>query len=173
MVTCLTAARFTMVAEVLHWQGRTDHEETDTSPEPAGGHYETYQDPITGELLNDWVPGTPDNTDTPDTDESAIVRTIPCLARGIVDGGIRVAGSTERFGDTYENIEFAKLWVPQRIKLFKNDRITNIRAKRGGEVIWTEADGSPVVFNVNGISPLFDAFNRPVEKFILLERASE
>lgn len=167
MVTCLTGARFTMVAEVLRWEGVTSGGPTAVTP----GEWATHQDPITGEILNNWVPGTPDNSQTPSVDESTSVRTIDCLARGIVDGGIRVAGSTERFGDTYENIEFAKLWVPQNVKLFKNDRITNIRAKRGGDVIWTEADGSPVIFNVNGISPLFDAFNRPVEKFILLERA--
>lgn len=166
-VRCLTGARFTMVAEVLRWQGIS----TGDADDVTSGNWDTFQDPITGEVLNEWVPGTVDNSTTPDRDEYEAVRTIDCLARGIVDGGIRVAGSTERFGDMYENIEFAKLWVPQRVKLFKNDRITNIRAKRGGEVIWQEADGSPVIFNVNGISPLFDAFNRPVEKFILLERA--
>jgi hypothetical protein len=169
MVHCLTGARFTMNAEVLSWSGITtpDVEETvDQSPV-----WQTYQDPITGEILNKWVSESTGKADVPETPQNEAVRTIPCLARGIVDGGIRVAGSTEHFGDTYENIEYAKLWVPQNIKLHKNDRITNIRAKRGGEVIWTEADGSPVIFNVNGISPLFDAFNRPVEHFILLARA--
>lgn len=166
MVRCLTGARFTMQAEVLRWEGINVGDSDDVTQ----GYWESYQDPITGEIMNRWVPGEPDNPDTPEVDPTD-VRTIDCLARGIVDGGIRVAGSTERFGDTYENIEFVKLWVPQRVKLTKRDRITNIRAKRGGEVIWTDEDGAPVVFNVNGISPLFDAFNRPVEKFVLLERA--
>lgn len=166
MVVCLTGARFTMNAEVLRWEGVTQGDDNDVSE----GQWETFQDPITGEVMNNWVPGSLDNPSTPNVDPTS-VRTIDCLARGIVDGGIRVAGSTERFGDTYENIEYVKLWVPARIKLTKRDRITNIRAKRGGEVIWTNEDGSPLVFNVNGVSPLFDAFNRPVESFVLLERA--
>lgn len=167
MVTCLTAARFTMKCDILRWEGITDGDADDVTE----GEWETYQDPITGEIMNRWVPGTEDDPLTPEVEPTAPFRTIDCLARGIVDGGIRVAGSTERFGDTYENIEFVKLWVPNRIKLSKRDRITNIRAKQGGTVIWSNDDDTPIVFNVNGVSPLFDAFNRPIEKFVLLERA--
>ena len=173
MVVCLTGARFTMNAEVLRHDWASNDAIANPGSQPEG-YWEQYQDPITGEILNNWVPGdgTIPNDDplTPDVDERGI-RTIDCLARGIVDGGIRVAGSTERFGDTYENIEFVKLWTPSRVKLTKRDRVTNIRAKRGGNVIWTDEDGAPIVFNVNGVTPLFDAFNRHVENFILLERA--
>ncbi len=169
MVVCLTGARFTMKADVLRWSGITTPQPTDVDQSQGG--WQSPQDPITGEVRNEWVPGVVDNPDTPDKDEYEVVRTIDCLARGIVDGGIRVAGSTERFGDLYENIEFVKLWVPQRVKIYKNDRITNIRTR--GEIIWTESNGDAIVFNVNGISPLFDAFNRPVEKFLLLERAEQ
>jgi hypothetical protein len=167
MVTCLTAARFTMNAEVLRWEGI----DTGDSDDVTQGHWDTYQDPISGEILNTWVPG--QATDDPSTPENEFSDpyTIDCLARGIVDGGIRVSGSTERFGDTYENIEFVKLWTPSRINLTKRDRITNIRDRRNGTVVWTEPDGSPVKFNVNGVTPLFDAFNRHIESFVLLERA--
>lgn len=167
MVVCLTGARFTMNAEVLRWH---DAPNTGGPDDVAQGEWENYQDPITGEILNRWVPGTLNNPDTPSVDPDD-VRTIDCIARGIVDGGIRMTGSNERFGDSYENIELVKLWIPNKVNLAKNDRITNIRAKKGGAVIWQDADGSPTVFNVNGVSPLFDAFNRPIEKFVLLERA--
>lgn len=165
---CITSVRFSMLADVLRWEGI----EAPTADDAAQGIvWETYQDPITGEVRNEWVPGTKDDPTTAGKDEYSPMRTIPCIARGVVDGGIRVAGSTENFGDTYQNIEFAKLWTTARIKLTKRDRITNIRTQRGGSNIWMEDDGSPVIFNVNGISPLFDAFNKHVENFVLLERA--
>lgn len=162
---CLTGARFTMNAEVL----RQEFENSDNDS-PAEGTWTNYQDPITGAILRKWVPGTPEVGSTPATD----FRTIPCLARGIVDGGIRVAGTTERFSDTYENIDYVKMWVPSNVKLSKRDRITNIRNKKNGVVVWAdeEGDGGPTVFNVNGVTPLFDAFNKHTESFVLLERAN-
>lgn len=170
MVKCLTGARFTMDAEVLRWSEITTGGDDDVTQ----GDWGTYQDPITGEILNDWVPGVPDNPATTTVVETRTLRTISCVARGIVDGGIRVAGTTERFGDTYENIDFVKMWVPASVRLSKRDRITNIRAKKGGRVIWVDEeydDGSrPTVFNVNGVTPLFDAFNNHVENFVLLEK---
>lgn len=162
---CLTGARFTMNAEVLH-QELVD-EDADSS---VGGTWVNKQDPLSGSIERVWkpappVPGKPG--------KPATTKTIDCLVRGIVDGGIRVAGSTERFGDTYENIDYVKMWIPARVKVTKSDRITNIRNKRGGDVIWLdeEYDNGPTIFNVNGVTPLFDAFNRHVENFVLLEKA--
>lgn len=161
---CLTGARFTMNAEVL----RQEFENSDTDS-PDEGTWDLDQDPITGALLRKWVPGTPAVGSTPPTS----FRTFRCLARGIVDGGIRVAGTTERFGDTYENIDFVKMWVPSNVLITKRDRITNIRNKKGGTVVWKdeESDDAATIFNVNGVTPLFDAFNRHTENFVLLEKA--
>ena len=169
MVQCITGHRFSMQAEVLRYSTVPEGQDEQSSP----GVWVSNQDPITGAILNYWVPGDADDPDTVE-DESLTPVTIKCLARGIVDGGIRVAGTTERFGDTYENIDFVKLWTPASVTLNKRDRITNIRAKKGGVVIWKdeEFDGSPTIFNVNGVTPLFDAFNRHVENFVLLERAT-
>lgn len=159
-----------MEAEILHWSA------TEATDEPGlgTGDWSTYQDEISGDILNDWLPPD-DDPDTTDVDESASTfRTVPCIARGIVDGGIRVAGTTERFGDTYENIDYVKMWVPANIAISKRDRVTNIRDKAGGTVIWKdeESTGAATVFNVNGVTPLFDAFNRHVENFVLLEKVS-
>jgi hypothetical protein len=171
-VRCLTGSRFTMNAEVLRWSAISDSRPNDVGHEEPifiGG-----QDPITGEILNEWVSGVADNSATSTADESKPYRTIPCVARGIVDGGIRVAGTTERFGDTYENVDFVVMWVPAHIRLTKRDRVTNIRAKANGKVVWLDEEyeeGSrPTVFNVNGVTPLFDAFNMVKEWRILLEK---
>ncbi len=163
MVRCLTSARFTMNAEVLRWEGVTVGDSDDVT----NGTWETYQDPITGEVLNNWVPGTPAAGNIPATNS----RTIDCIARGMSNGGIGLSRSNERFGDEYKNIEQVRLWVPANEVILKNDRITNIRDSAGGNVLWREEDGSPMIFNVNGITPLFDPFNRNNQNFILLERA--
>ena len=138
------------------------------------GTWVNRQDPLTGEIIRVWEPY-PDNPNTPDVREDEKFGTIRCLARGIVDGGIRVAGTTERFGDTYTNVDFIKMWVPPKTLITKRDRITNIRNKKTGQILWRdeEFEGNPkaTVFNVNGVTPLFDAFNKHVETFVLLERA--
>lgn len=168
-VGCLTGARFTMTATLLH-QG----DENGPTPDPEGyGTWVMQQDPLTGEIVRVWKP-IPDDPNTP-TDETVTVGEIPCLARGIVDGGIRVAGTTERFGDTYENIDFVKLWTPAGIQITKRDRLTNIR-DRTGHITWLDEESvanpaKATVFNVNGVTPLYNAFNRLTEWFVLLERA--
>lgn len=174
-ISCLTGARFTMSATLLHQNDNYTPGYPDLSDY---GEWGNSQDPLTGEIIRVWEPF-PDEPSTPAVDESVVFGTIPCLARGIVDGGIRVAGTTERFGDTYENIDFVKLWVPSWVTISKRDRITNIKDK-SGHVRWLDEefdnandDLPPVatVFNVNGITPLFNAYNDMTEQFVLLERA--
>lgn len=151
----------------------------DAAPDPIDldqyGEWINSQDPLTGDIVRKWIPY-PDDPSTPGRDESVHFGTIPCLARGVVDGGIRVAGNTEWFGSEYENMEFVKMWTPPKVKLTKRDRVTNIRNKKTDQILWVDeerVDGSyqATVFNVNGVTPLFDAFNKHVENFVLLERA--
>jgi hypothetical protein len=161
-----------MNAEILRQVDVTGEDPVTGNNSTTSGTWVGSQDPITGAILNEWRPEViPDNPDTPYTET---VSTINCLARGIVDGGIRVAGTTERFGDTYENIDYVKLWTPTSVRLSKRDQVTNIRDKRNGTIIWLDEeyeDGDrPTIFNVNGVTPLFDAFNRHVENFVLLEK---
>lgn len=141
------------------------------------GTWVDSQDPLTGEIVRVWKPY--DNPVTPTNEDTLNIGTIDCLARGIVDGGIRVAGTTERFGDTYANIDYVKLWTPAKTKISKRDRVTNIRDAKTGKVFWVDEEfvdprttdtPAATVFNVNGVTPLFDAFNRHVENFVLLER---
>lgn len=150
------------------------------------GEWVQNQDPLTHEIVRVWVPtkkpdygydGIPGTAD----DGVEINTTVPCLARGIVDGGIRVAGTTERFGDSYENIDYIKMWIPSHIRISKRDRITNVADPRG-RILWRDEEfanpldpddiAQATVFNVNGVTPLLDAFNRHVESFVLLQRAS-
>lgn len=177
--SCLTGARFTMSATLLH-QNDPYTPEGDIDID-LYGEWKNSQDPLTGEIVRIWVPfeKPKDNPHTPE-DESAIdIGTVPCVARGIVDGGIRVAGTTERFGDTYDNIDFVKMWLPPHVRISKRDRVTNIRDAQG-HIRWVDEElvdpretDTPraTVFNVNGVTPLFNAFNVMTEQFVLLEKA--
>lgn len=158
---CLTSARFTMTATVLRQKPLSAPPVT-----PTG--LTTYQDPISGEIIENWSYEDSD-PQTPDSDGQSTFD-ISCVARGIVDGGIRVAGSTERVGDFYEAVDWVKLWVPANKDIRRSDRITNVRWKKGATPVWVDDSGAALQFNVNGVVPLFDAFNRPVEKYILMQR---
>lgn len=186
---CLTGARFTMKATLLH-------QNDDFNPYPVDpdtyGVWTNSQDPLTGEIVRVWVPyvKTPNNPTTPENELT--YQEIPCIARGIVDGGIRVAGTTEWFGsEDYRSIDFVKMWVPPHLNITKRDRITNIKDKQG-RIMWRNEEFEPIsptrpidlsdpdtynanvkatMFNVNGVTPLFNAFNDPVEQFVLLENA--
>lgn len=166
---CLRGPLYSMEAELVP----PEYEETEL-PDMGSptGYFESYQDPLTFEILRRWVPT--DDPGTPDVDESdgRTALTFPCMLRGIIDGGIRVAGTTERFGENYENIEYVKLKVPAHIQITKRDRVTNLREKAGGKVLWRdeENDGAPTIFNVNGVTPVMDGFNRHIEWFVLLEK---
>lgn len=166
---CLTSTRLNMFATLLH-------QDDDHAPDPNPDEYGEWvnsQDPLTGQIVRVWRPfeSLPDNPDTPEHDPT--FREINCLARGIVDGGIRVAGTTERFGEFYENVDFVRLWVPADVLITKRDRVTNIK-DASGQIRWLDEetlDGTrATVFNVNGVAPLFNAFNIMIEQYVLLER---
>ncbi len=99
-------------------------------------------------------------------------KTIPCFAETIVDGGIRVAGTTERIEQKYYNIDWVKL--TSTVPLRRSDRVTNIRPYNSTQAAWVEEEltGSPPTwFNSNGSAPISDPFGRVVEYKTLLERA--
>lgn len=198
-LSCLTAGRMTMSATLLHrtdaasdYVQNADGDGSDINLDDYGT-WEDSQDPLTGEIVKIWEPHVDTyrpaddwNYFTPPgvrpTNNVAVRKNVPCVARGIVDGGIRVAGTTERFGASYENVDFLQLWVPANITVTKRDRITNV-SDRHGRIQWldeefydhTDPDSTlrATVFNVNGVTPLFDAFNNVVEWFVLCERVTD
>ena len=171
MVVCLTSARFNMRADILR-QGYEDNGEF--KPTDQVGEWVMQEDPDSYEIIRKWQPVTVDddnNSGTPNVTNT--LESFNCIARGIVDGGIRVAGTTERFGQLYENVDYVKMTFPASTKISKRDRITNIRG-RDGRILWKEEEQPnepPTVFSVTGVTPIFDPFGRHIESFALLERA--
>lgn len=145
-----------------------------TTPDPvieSNGNWTYNQDTETGEIIRLWQPT--DLTDDPQTPQNEGLQTFRCLARGIIDGGIRVSGTTERFSEMYENVDYVKITFPASVILSKRDRVTNIRDGKNN-IIWKEEEqiGSPpTVFNVMGVTPVIDPFGRHIENQALLERA--
>lgn len=100
-------------------------------------------------------------------------RTIKCQARGVVNTGIRVVGATEQFqqdGD-YEDIDWVKMQHANQLS--KRDRITNIRNKNTGELLWKNDDDTPIVFDVMGSQPLPDPFGRATQYDSLMYRVQD
>lgn len=166
-MVCLTGARFNMSADILHqgYDDGVDFEITDTD-----GEWINQQDKYTGEIIRKWQP----NVEDPDTTErEATLETFACFARGIIDGGIRIVATTERFGEVYDNTDYVRIWFPGDVKISRRDRVTNIR-NGDGEIIWRDYDvpgAPPIVFSVNGVTPIIDPFGNHIENVCLLERA--
>lgn len=114
-----------------------------------------------GQVVRDW------DYDNP-------IDTIRCSARGILGAGIRVVGSTQTFGVDYDDVEWVKMRVGETNLfsdeyLVKSYRVGNIRNYRTEYTLWRGPEGNPLVFNIFGISPVFDPFDRVVEYDVLLK----
>ena len=176
MIRCIYGARFSMTAEVLRFNEGPPVDPVLTPTPGPPGNWVTNQDPITGEIITEWVPGAApvDDPTTPDVNEATDSVIVPCFAQGIYNSGIRAAGDDETFGALYYNTEYIKMWLPANVTVTKRDRITNIKDSTGTLVFRDEEymDGSrATVFNVNGVTPRFDYRNKLVDWFVLLEKA--
>ena len=163
-----TTAKFSMRAEILK------PGDADPGTPDEFGSWVKNQDPLTNQIIRVWVPF-PDNPSTPTIDESDRYGTIPCIARGTVDGGVRALGSAEVYGGEYDNSQYVKLWTPPSVQITLRDRVTNIRSKKTGHYLFVdeEAPGGPIAttYNVNAVVPLFGPFNKHHQNFVVLVRA--
>lgn len=164
---CLTSARYSMVCDIIKPAGAPENNTT------GGETWEFQQDPDSGAIVKRWV----DVPETPEDERRSglIVQNVPLMARGIIDGGIRVAGTTERFGREYIAVDYVKATFGPNTSITKRDQVTNIRSKRDPAVaVWREEEISgfpPTTFNVMGVTPVFDPFSNLIEYAVLLERA--
>lgn len=157
-----------MTADVLHpvRDGTTDILDTD-------GEWSYNQDPDSGEIIREWQAHAVDDPNTPEDESLAELNTFSCVARGIIDGGIRVAGTTEMWDQLYRNVDFVRITFGAGRTISKRDKITNIRGSNG-EILWKEEEqplAPPTVFDVMGVTPTPDPFGRPMEFVALLQRS--
>jgi hypothetical protein len=89
-----------------------------------------------------------------------------------------VAGTTERWGETYVDIDYVRIEFPANVIVSKRDRITNIR-NRKGQILWVEEELAPdgegrfkaTVFDVLGVTPVIDPFGKHSSNVAMLERS--
>jgi len=125
-----------MTAKVLRSGG------TPSVPDENGGSYIEYQDPATGEIIRDWHP----DTDAGEEDESYI---IDCYAAQATQSLI---SNTERWGREYIDPNQLKLSYSPEVHLTKRDRVTEIRDKRTGNLVYVNDDLSAATYNVEGLA---------------------
>lgn len=159
-MSCLLGARFNMRATILRQVG--------ADVDGSQGHWETITDPISGAIERVWIV---DSDNNPGNGVQKIV--VNCMARGITNGGIRVAGTTQRYSNLYENIDWVVMTIPKSVIITKRDRVTEI-SNSTGEIIWTEEEleGNPAtIFLAMGSTPVIDPFGNHIENTCLLQRA--
>lgn len=161
---CLASAKMSMLADIV---------KPSSAPEVTGtGHWEEVQDPDSGAIIRVWV-DVSDNPNTPIV-EGGRISDVPCLARGVIGGGLAGQGTTQRFDDIYQNIEWIKVQFPANYVITIHDKVTNIRDGQGN-LIWRDftRDGNPAtVFNVMGVTPVIGPFGKIAEWTTLLKRSS-
>lgn len=173
--------RFNMRATVLN-QYATDQidEAPDASEVVTGGHWEVVQDEDTGGIKRVWMEETavaaPVQGERRSDFKSAALGAsrydIECMARGFPEVGFRSTANTETFYEgMYRPFEAIQMTYPARYILSRRQLITNIRTK-SDTILWVEEDtGSPTVFEVQGITPTFDAFGKHIDNLTVLKRA--
>lgn len=168
---CLTKVRFNMKCDIIKPLGAPETV-IDISTEGTLGHWEYRQNIDSGAIEKKWI----DDPSTPDIDEEytpGLIKDAPVMARGIIDGGIRVSGTTERYSTVLETVDYVTATFPKNVNVTLRDRVTNIR-NNFGEVIWKEEQipGAPAtVFNVQGLTPIMDPWGHLLEYQTLLQRA--
>lgn len=100
----------------------------------------------------------------------ALDHKITCYARSIQTDAVSDAAAGKKFNDIYMQYEFIKVMTGERLS--QRQRITNIRSAEG-QLIWVEEERGDVatVFEVQGITPIFDPFGALIEYEALCKRA--
>lgn len=161
-----------MSALVLVQGAISDNDPTTGS---ENGRYEYVQDPISGARTRVWVPEAPSESNKTE-DGYMAGRRVACSARAILEGGIRVTSTTERYSTrgTLDTVDYINFEFPANEVITRRDRITDIR-DRDGNLVWIEEESTsrPTIFEVTGVSPVTDPFGGHIKNTSLLARADD
>jgi hypothetical protein len=155
-----------------------DNADVDPDAAVQGGHWVTSQDD-TGAITRIWVEDVsvvpPTRPGTNWTDAGVVDRfDIECTIRGFQQGAGQSSTNTESFakGD-YTVLELVQMNFPAKYVLNRRQLITNIR-NRSNQILWLEEEtGKPTVFEVQGVTPQFDPFDRYIDNLAVLTRSDK
>lgn len=103
---------------------------------------------------------------------------VPCEVRGVIDGGLRLAGTTQVFDNIYQNVDWIKAQFPPDVNITNEMRITNVRGQ-DGKIIWRDEEvgepddpisGPATEFDVLGVNPTVDPFTNVITKHVLAKK---
>lgn len=115
---------------------------------------------------------TNEETGQVEAEELAFLKTVPGYVYPYLEGGIRGMGTGERFDEKYANTDYLR--IKTSLELDKSWRVTNIRKKRGGQVVYQEQiTGLPTVYNVDGSAPLANPLTGNIDEWVSTLSRSE
>lgn len=167
MFKSVNDARYTMWATVITRLDSTSGADLPT----GGGQFEAYQDPDSLQVLTRWIPA--DLTHSP-TAQAKLE--IPCYARGYTNLGFRSSANREVYvQELYDVVESIQFDYPAWVTLNHQSFITNIRTREeldAPEWLWTYEDsGNPIVWEVQGTTPVTDPFGKLLRYTTVLKRS--
>lgn len=167
----LNDARYTMWATIIP---RLDTPSTLTGNQPTGqtGYFKREQDPDSGQITTVWVSG---QADPISGKEIPVQYDIPCYARGYTALGYRSSANREIYvGGDYNVTEAIQFDYPLSVTLNHQSFVTNIRRGQDpdSQTLWAYEDtGNPILWEVQGITPVHDPFGKPLRYTTVLKRA--
>lgn len=135
----------------------------------AAGTYTRVQDPDSLEVRMEFVPDAPD---APSGNVASFET--PCYVRAYTALGYRSSANREIWvQQDYQAIEAVQFDYPKGVLLNRQTLVTNIRGHRNlHDWLWLNEDtGQPVVWEVQGVSPVHDPFGKYIRNTTVLRRA--
>ena len=166
-MSCFSSARYNCTAVILRPVGSSDT--------VGGGQNQYVQDPISGAIVRKW-------TNDSNSSEVGVQKiTFDCSAEGFADAGIRVLGTNEKVDDLFRLTDMVKIFFSPSVHITGRDKITEIREKRSGKLVWREEESEyisggqwvekPTVFDVRGVTPVINPMVGNNENYAILERS--
>lgn len=136
---------------------------------PVKGTYKRVQDPDSGEVSTVFVedPATTDPTAVSSYD-------IRCYARAYTALGYRSSANRESWvQQDYQSIESIQFDYPKGVLLNRQTLVTKLRGHQNlQDWLWLNEDtGKPIVWEVQGVSPVHDPFGKHIRNTTVLKRA--
>jgi hypothetical protein len=137
------------------------------------GQYVRKQDDITGAVTTEFVADSNQSTSNSPTAQYEI----RCYARGYTDLGYRSSGNREVYiKGQYNIMDAIQFDFPADVDLSLQSLVTNIRTapdpRDDKYLLWVDtATGKPVVWQVQGVTPVYDPFGKLLRNTTVLLRS--
>lgn len=137
------------------------------------GKYVRRQDPDSGEVLTVWEEEASPTATTPSAEYD-----IRCYARAYTALGYRSSANRESWvQQDYSAIESIQFDYPKGVVLNRQTLITKLRSHQNYAAdfagwLWPNEDtGQPIVWEVQGVSPVHDPFGKHIRNTTVLKRS--